>query len=124
MGLLRRIGKRVLGRSEPKGELEIEDLVEGDGKKAVRGKSVGVHYRGTLEDGTEFDSCLAPRPPFFFLIGAHEVIQGWDQGLIGMKVGGKRRLKVPPHLAYGRKGSGPIGPNATLIFEVELVTLS
>jgi FKBP-type peptidyl-prolyl cis-trans isomerase len=102
-------------------ELVIEDLVVGDGDEAVAGKSVTVHYTGTLTDGKQFDSSVG-RGPFQFHLGAGRVIKGWDQGVAGMKVGGKRKLTIPSHLGYGAAGAGNvIPPNATLIFEVELL---
>lgn len=104
-------------------KLIIEDITVGSGAEAVAGKKITVNYTGTLTDGTKFDSSLNPgRTPFTFNLGAGEVIQGWDQGFNGMKVGGKRKLTIPPSLGYGAQGAGDvIGPNATLIFEVELL---
>jgi FKBP-type peptidyl-prolyl cis-trans isomerase len=102
-------------------ELKIEDLEVGSGEEAVSGKEVTVHYTGTLTDGTKFDSSVDRGEPFTFSLGAGQVIQGWDEGLLGMKVGGKRRLTIPSGMAYGELGAPPvIGPNAILIFEIEL----
>jgi len=101
--------------------LRITDLEIGDGPEASAGQTVSVNYRGTLEDGKEFDSSYN-RGPFSFPLGAGRVIQGWDEGVAGMKVGGKRKLVIPPELGYGSRGAGKvIPPNATLIFEVELL---
>ncbi|MGH2710668.1 MAG: FKBP-type peptidyl-prolyl cis-trans isomerase [Actinomycetota bacterium] len=94
----------------------------GDGAEAVSGKSVSVHYVGTLEDGTQFDSSRDRGTPFEFQLGGGQVIAGWDEGIEGMKVGGVRELTIPPDLGYGASGSPPvIPPNATLLFEVELL---
>ncbi|PIU03791.1 peptidylprolyl isomerase [Candidatus Shapirobacteria bacterium CG08_land_8_20_14_0_20_39_18] len=106
----------------PVTELISEDLVMGTGTEAVNGKTVTVNYLGTLENGTKFDSSYDRGTPFAFQLGAGEVIKGWDQGVAGMKVGGKRRLTIPSELGYGSAGAGGvIPPNATLIFEVELL---
>ena len=103
-------------------ELQIEDIRVGDGAEATTGKRVSVHYVGTLVDGKKFDSSRDRGRPFSFGLGAGEVIAGWDQGVAGMKVGGLRKLTIPPHLGYGAAGAGGvIGPNATLVFEVELI---
>lgn len=103
-------------------ELIIEDLVVGDGKEAVRGALITTHYTGTLEDGTVFDSSVAKGRPFQCVIGTGRVIKGWDQGIMGMKVGGKRKLFVPAHLAYGERQIGAhIKPNSNLLFEIELL---
>lgn len=102
--------------------LIIEDLTTGSGDAAQVGDTLSVHYTGLLEDGTQFDSSVGG-DPYEFVLGAGEVIPGWDQGLVGMQAGGTRKLTIPPDLAYGTSGSGPIPPNATLIFEVELVEI-
>tara|TARA_B100001996_G_scaffold109633_1_gene82961 strand:- start:192 stop:530 length:339 start_codon:yes stop_codon:yes gene_type:complete len=103
--------------------LIIEEIIIGDGQEAKDYNKVVVNYTGTLEDGSVFDSSLNPgRSPFTFTLGAGSVIKGWDIGIKEMKVGGKRKLIIPPNLAYGANGSGGvIPPNATLIFEVELL---
>lgn len=104
--------------------LQIDDLAVGTGAAAKNGDTVVVHYTGWLTDGTKFDSSLDAGTPFEFTLGQGGVIAGWDQGLIGMQVGGKRKLTIPPHLAYGTAGAGGvIPPNATLIFEVELLEI-
>ncbi len=104
-------------------ELKIEDLKQGDGDEAKSGQSVTVHYVGTLaSDGSKFDSSRDRGQGFTFRLGAGQVIRGWDQGVAGMKVGGLRRLTIPPDLAYGARGYPPvIPPAATLVFEVELL---
>ncbi|MGL6135133.1 MAG: FKBP-type peptidyl-prolyl cis-trans isomerase [Prochlorococcaceae cyanobacterium] len=103
--------------------LRITDLQIGDGPEASSGQTVVVNYRGTLENGREFDSSYG-RGPFSFPLGAGRVIRGWDEGVAGMQVGGKRKLVIPPDLAYGQRGAGgAIPPNATLIFEVELLEI-
>ena len=106
-------------------ELVQEDLQEGTGDEATAGANVTVHYRGTLTNGNQFDASYDRGQPFTFLLGAGQVIKGWDQGVAGMKVGGKRRLTIPPHLGYGARGAGGvIPPNATLVFEVELLKVN
>jgi len=103
-------------------ELKIEEMVVGTGDEAVNGKKVTVNYSGTLINGTKFDSSYDRGVLFSFNLGAGEVIKGWDQGVTGMKVGGKRKLTIPSSLGYGVTGAGGvIPPNATLIFEVELL---
>lgn len=101
--------------------LQIEDLRVGTGAEAKTGQVVTAHYLGTLEDGTKFDSSYDRGQPFQFTLGKGEVIQGWDQGIVGMRVGGKRKLVIPSSLGYGPQGMGPIPGNATLVFEVELL---
>ena len=101
--------------------LKITDTAVGTGAEAVAGKKVMVHYTGTLDDGTKFDSSLDRGTPFSFTLGAGQVIKGWDQGVLGMKIGGKRTLVIPSELGYGASGMGPIPANATLHFDVELL---
>ena len=102
--------------------LVIEDIKVGDGAEAKAGQTVTVHYVGTLTDGKKFDSSRDRGQGFSFKLGAGQVIQGWDQGVAGMKVGGRRRITIPPHLAYGKRGAGGvIGPDETLVFVVDLV---
>ena len=102
--------------------LVIEDIKIGDGQEVEKFNIVTVNYTGLLEDGTKFDSSLNPgRTPFRFTVGAGQVIKGWDEGLMGMKVGGKRKLTIPPELGYGSRDNGPIPANSTLIFEIDLL---
>ena len=101
--------------------LQYEDEVVGTGAEATPGNAVSVHYTGRLTDGSKFDSSRDRGQPFTFPLGAGRVIKGWDEGVSGMKVGGKRKLIIPPDLGYGSQGIGPIPPNATLEFDVELL---
>jgi FKBP-type peptidyl-prolyl cis-trans isomerase len=114
------------GAAAPQGGgLIIEEVKLGEGAVATKGKTVSVHYTGVLTNGTKFDSSLDRGQPIVFPLGTGRVIKGWDQGIEGMKVGGKRKLTIPPDLAYGARGTpgGPIPPNATLVFDVELVAV-
>ena len=105
-------------------EIEILSDIPGTGPTIVNHSKISVHYRGTLDDGTEFDSSFKRNQPFVFQIGVRQVIPGWEIGLMGMKVGGKRKIKIPPELAYGKNGAGKsIPPNATLIFDVEIIAI-
>ena len=105
-------------------EIEILSEIPGTGPKIINHSKVSVHYRGTLEDGTEFDSSFKRNQPFVFQIGIRQVILGWEIGLMDMKVGGKRRIKIPSELAYGETGAGElIPPNATLFFDVEIISI-
>jgi len=106
-------------------ELKIEVLQEGAGEQAKNGDSVSVHYVGTLENGTKFDSSIDRGEPFSFNLGTGQVIKGWDLGVLGMKIGEKRKLTIPSDLAYGDKGIPNVIPGkATLIFEVELLEIN
>jgi len=105
--------------------LQYWDIVVGTGATAVAGKPVKVHYTGWLTNGKKFDSSVDRGQPFVFPLGGGQVIKGWDEGVAGMKVGGKRQLRIPPELGYGARGAGgAIPPNATLIFDVELLEVS
>ncbi len=102
--------------------LQIEEIQVGTGAEAKSGQSVSVHYTGTLTNGSKFDSSRDRKEPFDFQLGAGMVIKGWDQGVAGMKVGGRRKLTIPPELGYGAGGYPPvIPPNSTLIFDIELI---
>ena len=104
--------------------LKYWEIKKGTGPAVVNGKTVGVHYTGWLTDGKEFDSSLDAGEPIEFKLGSGQVIKGWDEGIAGMKVGGKRQLRIPPQLAYGSRGAGSaIPPNSTLIFDVQLVSV-
>jgi peptidylprolyl isomerase len=103
--------------------LKYEDKVVGTGASPVTGRRVTVHYTGMLTNGTKFDSSVDKGQPYTFIIGTGSVIKGWDEGVATMKVGGKRLLEIPPALGYGSRGNGPIPANATLLFEVELLSV-
>ncbi|MEJ2406106.1 MAG: FKBP-type peptidyl-prolyl cis-trans isomerase [Candidatus Thiodiazotropha sp.] len=104
--------------------LKIEDLAQGEGDTAAAGHQVSVHYTGWLLDGDKFDSSVDRNQPFQFTLGKGMVIRGWEEGVEGMKIGGKRRLTIPPQLGYGARGAGGvIPPNATLVFDVELLAI-
>lgn len=128
-------GQRDYDRTKPEidfpehevpAELVIQDLIPGGGAEVVRGTTVSAHYVGVaFSTGEEFDSSWGRGAPLDFTVGVGQVIQGWDQGLLGMKVGGRRRLEIPAELAYGERGAGgAIGPNEALIFVVDLVGVS
>jgi len=104
--------------------LQYVDIQEGTGATPQSGQTVTVHYTGTLQDGTKFDSSRDRDRPFSFRLGAGQVIRGWDEGISTMKVGGRRQLIIPPELGYGSRGVGPIPPNSTLLFDVELLRIS
>jgi len=105
----------------PESGVQIVDITEGTGEEARAGDTLSVHYVGMLTDGKVFDSSLDRGTPIVFVLGRGEVIRGWDEGLLGLKEGGRRRLIIAPDYGYGAQGAGPIPPNAVLIFEVELV---
>ncbi len=112
--------KKPAAKAAPK--LQIKDLKVGKGAEAKPGMQVTVHYTGTLTNGKKFDSSLDRNEPFTFRLGAGQVIKGWDEGVKGMKVGGKRKLVIPPQMAYGEQSPGPeIPANSTLVFQVELL---
>jgi FKBP-type peptidyl-prolyl cis-trans isomerase len=119
-------GAIVAGAVPGAESLKVEVLKQGTGVEAKSGDKVTVHYTGTLLDGTKFDSSLDRNQPFSVTLGAGQVIKGWDLGLVGMKVGEKRKLTLAPDLAYGASGvpNSPIGPNATLVFEIELLKIN
>jgi FKBP-type peptidyl-prolyl cis-trans isomerase len=102
-------------------QMKVEDIKVGTGASATAGKTVTAHYTGTLTDGTKFDSSKDRGRPFPFKLGAGQVIRGWDEGVVGMKEGGVRKLTIPPHMGYGDRAAGRIPPNSTLIFEIELI---
>jgi FKBP-type peptidyl-prolyl cis-trans isomerase len=106
------------------GGVQVQDITEGTGDAAETGKTVSVHYTGWLTDGTKFDSSIDRGQPFTFRLGAGQVIKGWDESLVGMKVGGKRKMTIPPEMGYGDRGAGGrIPPGSTLIFEVDLMSV-
>jgi len=104
--------------------LYIQDLVTGGGAEATRGATVSVHYEGWLRDGTKFDSSRDRDEPFSFTLGGRQVIAGWDEGVAGMRIGGMRKLVIPPVLGYGPGGTGPIPGNAWLVFDIELLEVN
>jgi FKBP-type peptidyl-prolyl cis-trans isomerase FkpA len=113
-----------MSQTTPPSGLSIEEVTLGNGDAAVRGQTVSVHYTGWLTDGRKFDSSKDRDEPFTFPLGAGHVIRGWDEGVQGMRVGGVRKLTIPPELGYGARGAGGvIPPNATLVFEVELLDI-
>ena len=111
---------------EPPADLVVEDIVVGEGPQAQHGNDVTVHYVGvSFDSGAEFDASWNRGQPFRFPLGGGRVIQGWDDGVVGMKVGGRRKLVIPPHLAYGDRGAGgAIKPGETLVFVVDLIGVS
>ena len=109
-------------KTTPSG-VQYWDIAVGTGATAVAGKTVGVHYTGWLADGKKFDSSVDRGKPIMFPLGAGRVIRGWDEGIVGMKVGGKRQLRIPPQLGYGFRGSGTVPPNAILIFDIQLLAV-
>lgn len=116
--------RQAFDENERLSQLVVDDIRIGSGAKVEIGDEVSVHYVGRLENGQEFDSSYNRGEPFTFTLGAGEVITGWEEGIVGMQVGGERVLVVPPAMAYGARGMGPIPPNATLLFLVELVAIN
>jgi len=126
LGAVASIAAAGCGRKGPPrnvGGVTVEDLKVGGGATATTGKVVSAHYTGRFPDGKKFDSSYDAGLPIDFQLGTGKVIKGWDLGIEGMRVGGKRKLTIPPELAYGARGGGPIPPNATLVFDVELVAV-
>jgi peptidylprolyl isomerase len=118
--------KAIMEAADDNGNVKsmiVDDIKVGEGAEVKAGDTVAVHYIGTLQDGTEFDNSKKRGTPFTFNVGGGQVIKGWDEGLVGMKVGGQRVLVIPPEKAYGENGIGPIPPNATLVFAIELVEI-
>jgi FKBP-type peptidyl-prolyl cis-trans isomerase len=118
--------KAIIEAADDNGNVKsmiIDDIKIGEGADVKAGDTVSVQYVGTLQDGTEFDNSKKRGQPFEFTVGGGQVIKGWEEGLLGMKVGGQRILVIPPEKAYGERGIGPIPPNATLVFSIELVEI-
>lgn len=118
--------KALIEAADARGNLNkmvIDDIVNGTGDEVKEGDTVSVHYVGTLQDGYEFDNSTKRGQPFEFTVGEGRVIKGWEQGLVGMKVGGKRILVIPPDLAYGKQAIGPIPANSVLVFSIELLAI-
>lgn len=120
----RELDETHAGAAAARARISIEDVVPGRGTEAKNGDLLSVHYRGEFTDGKKFDSSYNRGEPFEFRLGAGDVIQGWDLGLLGMKTGGKRVLVIPPDLAYGDRQNGPIPPSSTLKFTVELLAIN
>jgi len=123
LGAVASIAAAGCGAPRNVGGVTVEDLKVGGGATATTGKVVSAHYTGRFPDGKKFDSSYDAGLPIDFQLGTGKVIKGWDLGIEGMRVGGKRKLTIPPELAYGARGGGPIPPNATLVFDVELVAV-
>ena len=116
------LGVNIAAMSKRSDNLYVQDLTVGTGAEAVVGRTLRMNYTGWLANGQQFDSSVG-RGPFEFRLGSGNVIQGWDQGIVGMRVGGKRRLVIGSALGYGTTGQGSIGPNQTLVFDVELLSV-
>ena len=122
----RQLSDTILDAVDNKGKvmnLIIDDILIGEGASVKEGDTISVHYIGTLQNGQQFDNSYLKGVPFTFMVGTGEVIKGWDQGVVGMKVGGQRIIVVPAELAYGAQGVGPIPGNATLVFAIELLSI-